>query len=85
MGQGAMTALAQIAADALGIDIDQVDFKWGVPTCQAEASRAARAAPRRAGNAVYAAGGDVIAKLARLATDDQRVAALRRRKHGCGC
>ncbi len=29
MGQGAWTALAQIAADGLGLDIDQVEFKSG--------------------------------------------------------
>src|SRR5208282_5384595 len=29
MGQGAWTALAQIAADGLGLDIDQVDFRSG--------------------------------------------------------
>ena len=29
MGQGAWTALAQIAADGLGLDIDQVEFRSG--------------------------------------------------------
>ena len=29
MGQGAWTALAQIAADGLGLDIDQVEFRAG--------------------------------------------------------
>src|SRR5258708_32748350 len=29
MGQGASTALAQIAADALGLDIEQADFRTG--------------------------------------------------------
>src|SRR5262249_18735171 len=30
MGQGAWTAFAQIAADSLGLDIDQVEFRAGV-------------------------------------------------------
>ncbi len=47
MGQGAWTALAQIAADSLGLDIDQIEFRAGPPTCPTAASPAAPAIRRR--------------------------------------
>ncbi len=72
MGQGAWTALAQIAADGLGLDIDQVEFRMGTSDLPSGGIAGGSGHTATAGNAVHAAGGDVIAKLARLATDDQR-------------
>ena len=72
MGQGAWTALAQIAADGLGLDIDQVEFRMGSSDLPNGGIAGGSGHTATAGNAIHAAGGDVIAKLARLATDDQR-------------
>jgi xanthine dehydrogenase YagR molybdenum-binding subunit len=46
MGQGAWTALAQIAADALGLDIDQLDFRSGTRSFPMPESQADRPTPR---------------------------------------
>lgn len=72
MGQGAWTALAQIAADGLALDIDQVEFRMGTSDLPSGGIAGGSGHTATAGNAVHAAGGDVIDKLARLATDDQR-------------
>ena len=73
MGQGAWTALAQIAADSLGLDIDAGRVPGRAPpTCPMPASPAARRHTATAGMAIHDAGADVIAKLAELATDDER-------------
>jgi xanthine dehydrogenase YagR molybdenum-binding subunit len=72
MGQGAWTALAQIAADGLGLDIDQVEFRMGTSDLPSGGIAGGSGHTATAGNAIHAAGGDVISKLARLATDDQR-------------
>ncbi len=72
MGQGAWTALAQIAADGLGLGIDQVEFRMGRSDLPNGGIAGGSGHTATAGNAIHAAGGDVIAKLARLATDDQR-------------
>ncbi len=72
MGQGAWTALAQIAADGLGLDIDQVEFRMGYSDLPSGGIAGGSGGTATAGNAVHAAGADAIAKLARLATDDQR-------------
>jgi len=72
MGQGALTALAQIAADSLGLDIEQVEFRAGRSDLPDAGIAGGSAHTATAGTAVHEAGGDVIAKLAGLATADQR-------------
>src|SRR5258707_4596316 len=72
MGQGAWTALAQIAADALGLDIDRLDFRSGSSDLPDGGIAGGSAHTATAGMAIHNAGGDVIARLADLATSDQR-------------
>ena len=72
MGQGAWTALAQIAADALGLDLDQVEFRSGTSDLPDAGIAGGSAHTATAGMAIHSAGGDVIAKLADLATGDER-------------
>jgi xanthine dehydrogenase YagR molybdenum-binding subunit len=72
MGQGAWTALAQIAADSLGLDIDQVEFRSGTSDLPDAGSAGGSAHTATAGMAIYNAGADVIARLADLATSDNR-------------
>jgi xanthine dehydrogenase YagR molybdenum-binding subunit len=68
MGQGAWTAFAQIAADGLGLDIDQVEFKAGTSDLPDAGIAGGSAHTATAGTAIHNAGGAVIAKLAGLAT-----------------
>src|SRR3981189_3480687 len=72
MGQGAWTALAQIAADGLGLDIDQVEFRSGTSDLPDAGIAGGRAHPATAGMAIHNAGADAIARLADLATNDDR-------------
>jgi xanthine dehydrogenase YagR molybdenum-binding subunit len=72
MGQGAATALAQIAADGLGLDIDHVDFRSGASDLPDSRIAGGSAHTARAGIAIHSAGADVIAKLAELAIGDER-------------
>ena len=72
MGQGAWTALAQIAADAIGLDPDQTEFRSGTSDLPDAGIAGGSAHTATAGAAIHDAGGDVIAKLADLATGDQR-------------
>jgi xanthine dehydrogenase YagR molybdenum-binding subunit len=72
MGQGAWTALAQIAADALALDLDQVEFKSGTSDLPDAGIAGGSAHTATAGSAIHNAGAAVIAKLAELATSDQR-------------
>jgi len=72
MGQGAWTALAQIAADGLGLDIDQVAFKSGTSDLPDAGIAGGSAHTATAGMAIHNAGLAVIAKLADLATGDER-------------
>jgi xanthine dehydrogenase YagR molybdenum-binding subunit len=72
MGQGAWTALAQIAADGLGLDIDQVEFKSGTSDLPDAGIAGGSAHTATAGMAIHNAGADVIARLANLATNDER-------------
>ena len=71
MGQGAWTALAQIAADGLGLDIDQVDFRSGSSDLPDGGIAGGSAHTATAGTAIHNAGADVIARLADLATNDR--------------
>ncbi|KQT44578.1 dehydrogenase [Aureimonas sp. Leaf454] len=72
MGQGAWTALAQIAADALGLGIDEVEFRSGTSDLPDAGIAGGSAHTATAGMALHAAGGNVIAKLAEIATADER-------------
>ena len=47
MGQGAWTALTQIAADGLGLPLDRLDFRSGLPACRMRALPAAPPTRRR--------------------------------------
>ena len=72
MGQGAWTAFAQIAADALGLDIDQVEFRAGTSDLPDAGIAGGSGHTATAGMAIHNAGAAVIAKLAELATGDER-------------
>jgi xanthine dehydrogenase YagR molybdenum-binding subunit len=72
MGQGAWTALAQIAADSLALDIDQIDFRSGTSDLPDGGIAGGSAHTATAGMAIHDAGAKVIARLADLATSDQR-------------
>jgi xanthine dehydrogenase YagR molybdenum-binding subunit len=72
MGQGAWTAFAQIAADGLGLDIDQVEFRAGTSDLPDAGIAGGSAHTATAGMAIHSAGADVIAKLADLAMADDR-------------
>ena len=71
MGQGAWTAFAQIAADSLGLDLEQIDFKAGTSDLPDAGIAGGSAHTATAGSAIQDAGAAVIAKLADLATRDQ--------------
>jgi xanthine dehydrogenase YagR molybdenum-binding subunit len=72
MGQGAWTALAQIAADGLALDIDRVEFKAGTSDLPDAGIGGGSAHTATAGMALHNAGAAVIAKLADLATGAAR-------------
>ena len=72
MGQGAWTALAQIAADGLGLGIDAVEFKAGVTGLPDGGLAGGSSHTATAGTALATAGRNVIAKLADLAINDER-------------
>ena len=72
MGQGAWTALAQIAADGLGLDLEQMEFRSGTSDLPDAGIAGGSAHTATAGMAIHNAGAAVIAKLADLATTDQR-------------
>jgi xanthine dehydrogenase YagR molybdenum-binding subunit len=72
MGQGAWTALAQIASDGLGLDLAQVEFRSGTSDLPDAGIAGGSAHTATAGAAIHNAGAAVIAKLAELATGDER-------------
>jgi xanthine dehydrogenase YagR molybdenum-binding subunit len=72
MGQGAWTAFAQIAADSLALDIDALEFRAGTSDLPDAGIAGGSAHTATAGVAIHNAGADVIAKLAELATGDER-------------
>jgi xanthine dehydrogenase YagR molybdenum-binding subunit len=71
MGQGAWTALAQIAADSLGLDAEDTDFRSGSSDLPDAGIAGGSGHTATAGMAIHEAGAAVIAELAKLATDDQ--------------
>jgi xanthine dehydrogenase YagR molybdenum-binding subunit len=72
MGQGAWTALAQIAADSIGLDLDRVEFRSGTSDLPDAGIAGGSAHTATAGMALHNAAAAVIAKLADLATGDER-------------
>ncbi|WP_338664869.1 xanthine dehydrogenase family protein molybdopterin-binding subunit [Pararoseomonas sp. SCSIO 73927] len=72
MGQGAWTALAQIAADSMGLGIDRLEFRAGDSTLPDAGIAGGSGHTATAGSALRAAGEDVVAKLAALAMADER-------------
>ncbi len=72
MGQGAWTALAQIAADALSLDLEQLEFRSGTSDLPDAGIAGGSGHTATAGMAIHNAGADVIARLADLATGDAR-------------
>lgn len=72
MGQGAWTALAQIAAEALGLDPEQVELHSGVSSLPDGGVAGGSGHTASAGLALHKAGEDAIARLAGLATTDPR-------------
>src|SRR5450432_2112864 len=72
MGQGAWTAFAQIAADSLGLDLEQLEFKAGTSDLPDAGIAGGSAHTATAGSAIHNAGAAVIGKLAELATSDRR-------------
>jgi xanthine dehydrogenase YagR molybdenum-binding subunit len=72
MGQGAWTALAQIAADSLGLDLDQVEFRSGTSDLPDAGIAGGSSHTATAGTALHNAGAAVIARLADIATTDER-------------
>lgn len=72
MGQGASTALVQVAADSLGLDLDHIEFRSGTSDLPDAGIAGGSAHTATAGTAIHNAGADVIAKLAEIATTDRR-------------
>ncbi len=72
MGQGAWTALAQIAADSLGIDVGQLEFRAGSSDLPDAGIAGGSGHTATAGGAILAAGEQVITRLTELAVQDQR-------------
>lgn len=70
MGQGAWTALAQIAAEALGLDPDKVEFHSGVSSLPDGGVAGGSGHTASAGLALHNAGEDAIARLAEIASGD---------------
>jgi xanthine dehydrogenase YagR molybdenum-binding subunit len=72
MGQGAWTALAQIAADGLGLDLEHLEFRSGTSDLPDAGIAGGSAHTATAGMAIHNAGAAVVAKLAELAAGDER-------------
>ncbi|AUC98862.1 dehydrogenase [Bradyrhizobium sp. SK17] len=72
MGQGAWTALAQISADSLGLDFDQLTFRSGSSDLPDAGIAGGSGHTATVGAAIHNAGAAAIAKLAELATTDER-------------
>ena len=70
MGQGAWTALAQVAAEALGLDPEKVELHSGVSTLPDGGVAGGSAHTASAGLALHNAGAEVIRELSELATAD---------------
>ena len=71
MGQGAWTSMAQIAADAMGVGYDAIDFDMGHSELPSTTIAGGSGGTATAGLAIYQAGRDVVRQLAELATKDE--------------
>jgi xanthine dehydrogenase YagR molybdenum-binding subunit len=72
MGQGAWTALAQVAADGLGLPLDRLEFRSGTSDFPDAGIAGGSAHMATVSTAIHGAGAGAIAKLAALATGDER-------------
>lgn len=72
MGQGAWTAFAQIAADSLGLGVEQLEFRSGRSDLPNAGIAGGSAHTATAGSAIRVAGEQVIARLTELAVTDAR-------------
>jgi xanthine dehydrogenase YagR molybdenum-binding subunit len=72
MGQGAWTALAQIAADGLGLDLANLEFNLGSSDLPNAGIAGGSSHTATAGAAIDNAGANVIAQLVDIATSDQQ-------------
>ncbi len=72
MGQGAWTALAQIAADSVGLDLDRLEFRMGTSDLPNGGVAGGSSQTATSGAALHNAGADAIAQLAELAVNDER-------------
>ncbi|MDB5411877.1 MAG: aldehyde oxidase and xanthine dehydrogenase molybdopterin binding protein [Rubritepida sp.] len=72
MGQGAWTAFAQIAADSLGLSLDQLEFRAGNSDLPNAGIAGGSAHTATAGSAIHSAGGQAIERLTELAVADPR-------------
>lgn len=70
MGQGAITALTQVAADSICIELSKLDIRVGHSDLPSGGLAGGSGGMATTGNAVHAAGQNVVAQLARLATGD---------------
>ena len=70
MGQGAWTALAQIAADSLGLPLDKVEFRSGSSDLPDAGIAGGSGHTATAGGALHAAGLDAIRRLGEIAAAD---------------
>lgn len=70
MGQGAWTALAQIAADGLGLEVERVEFRSGISDLPDAGVAGGSGHTASAGTALHNAGTEAIAKLTEIATAD---------------
>jgi len=72
MGQGALTAFAQIGADALALPLDKFELRSGTSDFPDGGMAGGSGHTATAGLAIHNAGGEVIARLIALATNDAR-------------
>lgn len=70
MGQGAWTALAQMAADGLGLPADEIDFDIGHSRLPDGSVAGGSAHTASAGGALFAAGSDAVRQIADIAMND---------------
>ncbi|MBI1170490.1 molybdopterin-dependent oxidoreductase [bacterium] len=70
MGQGAWTALAQIAADGLGLPLDKVEFRSGSSDLPDGGIAGGSGHTATAGTALHAAGVDAVRQLTAMAVSD---------------
>ncbi|MBU6355541.1 MAG: xanthine dehydrogenase family protein molybdopterin-binding subunit [Rhodospirillales bacterium] len=70
MGQGAWTALAQIAADGLGLPLDRIEFRAGSSGLPDGGIAGGSGHTATAGGALHAAGSDAVRRLGEIAVAD---------------